>query len=274
MKIVRRWAQALAALVWGVVLLYFYDSGRLSKYLAEDFRPYTLWGGLALLVLGVFVAVTARQQVGCGHEPGECDANDHEHDHEHSDMPLPVALSCLLAPVLFSVAVTKDSYSAEVLERKMMTSASQAGQRWMRASLPDMTLDDLAKTYARNERGAWEIGLLELFFVTRDQSIMNLLKGQRVRTEGKLLWEQNAAEPRRRAKLYRLFITCCAADARTVPVWLDFPQAGPEVADQSWFAAEGELDFVTQNGQAQVRILVDQGAAIAAPWEENIQRKR
>ena len=103
---------------------------------------------------------------------------------------------------------------------------------------------------------------------------MKLLKGQRVRTEGNLLWDPSSAEPRQRAKLYRLFITCCAADARTVPVWLEFAQAGPDLADQSWFAVEGELDFVMENGQQQVLIRVDQGTAATAPWEENFQRKR
>lgn len=272
MKMLQRCAQSGAALVWGGVLLYFYDSGRLSRYLADDFRPYTLWGGLALLVLGVFVALTSRQQVGCGHdhEAGECQ----NHDHEQSDMPLPVALLCLVGPVLFAVAVTKDSYSATALERKMMASSNMLTKRLMSATLPALTLEDLAKTYPRNARGAWEIGLLELFFVTRDDRMMQLLKGQKVLTEGKILWQRDGDTTRQRAKLYRLFITCCAADARTVPVWLEFAQPGPDVADQSWFAVEGELDFISQNGQPQVLIRVNQGGAKTAPWEESIQRKR
>ena len=52
---------SIALIAWGAVLVYFYASGRISKYLAPDFRPLTLAGGLGLLVVGAFNLLTANQ---------------------------------------------------------------------------------------------------------------------------------------------------------------------------------------------------------------------
>ena len=59
------------------MMVYFYVSGRISLYLAQEFRIYTLVAGLGLCVLGLFNLLTR----GTGTE-AEC-CHDHGHDHGH-----------------------------------------------------------------------------------------------------------------------------------------------------------------------------------------------
>ena len=59
---------ALCVLVWAAVILYFYDSGRIVKYLSPDFRWIALAGGLGLAVLGAFNMLHAFREVPYGHE--------------------------------------------------------------------------------------------------------------------------------------------------------------------------------------------------------------
>lgn len=65
--------------LWGGVMLYFYSTGRISKYLQSDgiFQPMVLVAGIGLIVLALFNLVTM------GAEEADCCDHDHSHDKEH-----------------------------------------------------------------------------------------------------------------------------------------------------------------------------------------------
>ncbi|MFZ4764547.1 MAG: hypothetical protein ACOYMN_06290 [Roseimicrobium sp.] len=88
----------LLLLLWGGVMLYFYASGRIVHYLPPDgiFRPMVLWGGIGMLVIGLYNLATigAPEAACCEHDHGEshkhnheaangCCGHDHGHGHEH-----------------------------------------------------------------------------------------------------------------------------------------------------------------------------------------------
>ncbi len=68
--VLQRSLLSLPVIGWGSLLVYFYASGRITKYLAPDFRLIALAGGLGPLVVGLFVLLTARRHAPCGHDPG------------------------------------------------------------------------------------------------------------------------------------------------------------------------------------------------------------
>lgn len=65
--------------LWGGIMLYFYASGRIAKYLQSEgiFQPMVLVGGIGLIILGLFNLMTMKA------EEAECCEHDHSHDHDH-----------------------------------------------------------------------------------------------------------------------------------------------------------------------------------------------
>jgi hypothetical protein len=72
-------------LVWGAMFLYFFFSGRINDLLTENFRPWVLLAGLALLGLGLFNLINHDKSTGaCSHDHTHGDHTHCEHDHDHT----------------------------------------------------------------------------------------------------------------------------------------------------------------------------------------------
>lgn len=260
---------AVIVLVWAAVLLYFYTSGRIGKYLAPDFRPFTLYGGLGLAVMGLFVLLTAHDNGSCGHDHSEGDP----HDHEASEM-LPLTSVCfMLVPLLFAVVFTKDGFSVQALSRKALYDAPLSNPLFLASDLPPLTIEDIEKTHRKNEAGFYEFNLMELYFAVGDPELQKLINGMKVETEGRLVMEKENNQNGKRRRLYRLFITCCAADARAVPIILDFGDAAiPVIEENAWVKVSGTVTFPVERGATQVILQTATCEAKEAPWEESFMR--
>ncbi len=257
------------ALVWAAVMLYFYTSGRIGKYLAPDFRPLCLFGGLGLAVTGLFVLLTADVQAGCGHDHSEGDP----HDHESSEMHPLTSLFLMLAPLLFAVFCTKDTFSVAALSRKALYDAPLSNNVFLASALPPLTIEEIEKTHRKNEAGFYEFNLMELYFAVGDPELQKLINGMKVETEGRLVMEKENNEKGNRRRLYRLFITCCAADARAVPIILDFGEtAPPSFEENAWVKVTGTITFPVEKGAAQVVLETAECQTAEPPWEESFMR--
>lgn len=263
---------SLAVLFWSAVLLYFYSSGRIVKYLAPDFRPICFAGGLGLAVLGLFNLLTAGQKADCGHDhSGEGD----EHDHESGDMHPVTAILLMIVPVALSVAWTKDTYSIAALSRKGLYDAPAANtSQFLAASIPDLTKEDLENSHRKTEDGYLQFSLMELFFSSGDRQIQSLVDGLKVETEGRWMDEKARNPNGTRKRLYRLFITCCAADSRAIPIILDFGKTPPDFAENDWVKVAGTMRFPLEDGIIQAVLEVERTAAAEPPYEESFMRNR
>ena len=256
---------SLATIVWGVCCVYFYASARIVSYLAEDFRIYCLVGGLALCVLGLFTLITAKDPVAdCGHD------HDHVHDHEESDLHPIFALLTMVLPILLCASFTKDSFSEQALKRKAENQGELKAETFFSSALPPYTLEYLEKTRTRTDEGYLKMPLLELYFANSDEEMRNVLTGQDVQVEGRVM---TLPDDRRRMTLYRLFVTCCAADSRPIPLELQLPDRGPELAVKDWVTATGNLTFAEIDGRLQGLLEVDSLEETAPPYEELLQRR-
>ena len=260
---------SLVVLTWAAVLLYFFGSGRIVKYLAPDFRPLVLYGGLGLAVLGLFVLLTAGEKSSCGHDHSEGDP----HDHEASDMNPFTSMALMLVPILFAVANTKDSFSLAALSRKSLFDEPLSNNVFLAENLPPLTMADIEKTHKKSEAGFYEFNLMELYFAAGDPEIQKLLNGFKVETEGRLVMEKENNEAGNRRRLYRLFITCCAADARAVPIIIDFGnETPPTIAENAWVKISGTVTFPVERGATQVILQAASCVESEAPWEESFMR--
>ncbi len=267
----RRIIFSIAVLMWSAVLLYFYSSGRVNKYLAADFRPLAFLGGLGLAVLGLFNLLTNGQTAGCGHDHGGEDA----HDHESGDMHPFTAFLLMMVPVALSVAWTKDEYSASALARKgLYDTPSKSSANFLSSGMPALTLEQIEKGHRKTEDGFYQFSLMELCFATGDRELQSLLDGLKVETEGRWVDEKIRNPNGTRKRIYRLFMTCCAADSQAIPLILEFGKMPPELPENVWVKVSGTMRFPLEEGELQPILMVESATPAEAPEEESFMRKK
>ena len=264
----RRIFFSLAVLLWAACILYFYNSDRIVKDLASDFRPIALAGGLGLAVMGLFNLITAFREADCGHNhaPGE------GHDHEGGDMNPLVSLLLMTLPVAFSMAWTKDGFSAATLARKGLYEDSPP-PTFLASSLPPLTLEEIEKTHSKTADGYLEFSLMELYFATGDREMQEIIGGLKVETEGRIVEEKNANPNGTRMRLYRMFMTCCIADSRAIPIVLEFGAEPPLLPENGWVKVAGTMSFPEEDGTLRAVLNVDRATAAEVPMEEKFLRR-
>jgi len=267
---VRRVLFSLALLLWSAVMLYFHSSGRIQKYLAPDFRPILFVGGLGLAVVGLFNLLTAREPGSCGHDA----ADDPGHDHEATDLHPVTALLLMVLPVGLSVAWTKDEYSAAALARKGLYDAPSPTAAPLPAMMMQAQLvrEDIEKSHRKTPDGYHEFNLLELFFAIGDRTVQPLIDGMKIETEGRWVDEKANNPQGRRKRLYRLFITCCAADSRAIPIVLEYGAPPPVFPENGWVKVAGTMGYPLENGVLQPVLRVERTLAADPPFEEHFLR--
>jgi uncharacterized repeat protein (TIGR03943 family) len=259
----------LAALSWAVVMLYFYGSGRIRFYLAPTFHPLCLVGGLLLAVVALFVLLTYQEKADCGHDHSASDAADHETSEMH---PL-ASLLLMVLPLVAAVAWTKDSYSIEALEHKALYDDPPAVNPFLTNRQP-LTMEELEKTHRKNAAGDVQFHLMELYFAIGDPEMIRLIDGLKVETEGRMVAEKINNPNGTRRRLYRLFITCCAADARALPIVVEFAKEPPAWNENDWAKVTGIIRFPVENGATQAVLDVKSCEKADPPWEESFMRNQ
>lgn len=264
---------SLAVLSWAAALLYFHASGRIVKYLAPDFRIIALVGGLGLAVLGCFNLLTAGQEAGCGHDHGDGD-DASCHDHESSDIHPLLACVLMVLPLAASVAWTKDEYSAAALSRKgLYDSPQNMSASFLSAAMPPITREEIEKGHRKTADGFYEFNLMELYFATGDREMQQAMDGLKVETEGRLLEERKANSQGTRKRLYRLLMTCCAADSRAIPIVLEYGNNPlPSIAENEWVKVAGTINFPMEDGLLQPILSVERTVESEPPFEESFLR--
>lgn len=228
---------ALCVLIWGGVMLYFYQSQHLEAYLTPKFQPTILFGGLACCVVGVFNIATFRVQTSCGHDHG-----DGEHSHEESDLNPFVAIVIILAPLIASLMWTTHQIDEAHIAKKSSQDLDPASMRFL-ADLPPFTKETLDETRQKSPDGFYQLNLLELFYSAGDSELERVFTGLPFETEGHLRDEPNRNPEGKRMRLYRLFMTCCAADMKAIPMSIDFDGELPEFDANAWVKIGGEMSY-------------------------------
>jgi uncharacterized repeat protein (TIGR03943 family) len=112
MRLISRILGPLTLLEWGVILSYFYFSGRVAAFLHPMFRPLVLVTGFLLILTAACVAFLPD---------GEC---SHSHDdellHEHNRLSPKsvIAFVVLLLPLALAVAISPDDYGATIIRNR------------------------------------------------------------------------------------------------------------------------------------------------------------
>ena len=203
----------------------------------------------------------------CGHDHGPDDA----HDHESLDLHPLAAIAIMIIPIWLCTTWTKDGFSITALTRKGLNDTpAEAGSLFLSSILPPLTKEIIEAQHPANSDGYRPFPLMELFFSSADPEMRELVGDMKVVSEGRLLPDPDS--DKQQFRLYRLFITCCAADSRPVPIIARFPNGAPEVEPNSWISLSGTITYPDE-GEGHIPVLVvDFATAKEAPMEESFMR--
>lgn len=274
----------LLATTWGGVLLYFYSSMRMKKYLAPDFHILLLIGGIGIVILGLFSLINPTSEDSCGHDhDDDCDHDHgqnhgphHSHDdcadcsHEHDGHGPGITYALTLLPLIGALHFTEDRLSAIGIAKKGLYETPNLTAP---ADAPPFTREDLEKRVPRNLDGEFQLSLVTAYYVAGDREVEGIFDGLPVELEGRLVEEKVNNESGLRRRIYRSIISCCAADMSIVGIPLEFETPSAEPPNDSWVKASGTLVF-EDVGEDRVPLLkVRQVIASEEPYSEFLLRQ-
>ena len=276
-KLFNRWLPCLTLATWSGILLYFYFSGRVTALLAPTFRPYVLVAGIGLgLMAAIFLFTQA--DTSC------CSAAECGHSLSRWRWGKILTFSVLLLPVSVSAVVSPDSFGRATIEnRGIDTDGSTLKPRKTTATQPpEMPLPTkenppsaaavsppsgtsvetqasaapaappLASDYLqRTPDGNIVAEVLDLLYAAQDPSLRKDFDGKKVELIGQLMPDKakkTESPSHKRFKAVRMFMSCCAADARPVATLVEADKI-PDLPEMTWVRVIGTSTFPIENGR-------------------------
>jgi len=111
------------------------------------------------------------------------------------------------------------------------------------------TLEDLKNMVPQSTEGDFLLDVPQIFYTAGDKELMQVMEGIPVETTAQLMEETLSNANGQRLKAFRLFIECCAADARPLSIPVDFGKAPPEYVEMGWYKLYGKLHYADEDGE-------------------------
>jgi uncharacterized repeat protein (TIGR03943 family) len=213
---------------------------------------------------------------GHGHDHRHGHGHDHEHaGHTHDDQTIPGVIATLvivLIPAIGAAALSQDSFSVETLANKGLYSNEAATppppKETTGADSDRYTLADLEKQVRKSPEGNFLIPIPSLFYSAADEELADILLGQPVETTGQVAPEIAENDPDgTRLRFYRLFVSCCLADARPIGFSAEFGKRPPLLAEDSWVKIVGTMTYPEKDGRRVPILQVDNFEVIPKPQD-------
>ncbi|MEM8956060.1 MAG: DUF1980 domain-containing protein [Verrucomicrobiota bacterium] len=291
-------------LLWGVMMIAFYVSGRIVVYLTGEFRTFALLAGLGLVVLGLFNLLTMRANVGSGHHHDHDHDHDHHHDHDHDDdhdhvtpaIGL-VPLLILVVPLVVAARISPDEFSERVVMNKGLYDILDASSATVgksvaleRSTSPvdapeaadgvemaeeapggeeeeweEYTLADLEAQVDRTPEGNFLLTVPQLFYTAGDEELQRVVETVTVEAVAQVMPEKVNNPDGTRLRIFRLFVECCAADARPLSIPAEFGQEPPTYEEMGWVKVVGTMSYVEEDGITVPLLMVESMEETEAP---------
>ncbi len=299
MKTLSRGLSLVTLLAWGGLMLYFYFSGRLADYLIPAYRPLVMVSGFVMIGIAAVLA--------WGMRPGARDPSALVLEDRGDELAAPgrvktmqaLAFLLLVLPVWAAAGVSKDQFNASaMLNRGIVSDASKLpGKSNLPAPaannannppplavpeppLPGATANnpppadsgDATQYLQKTPDGHLLMEVTDLLFAADDDQMRVNLQGKQAEVIGQFMPAKEDASGKR-FQLVRMFMVCCAADARPVAVAVEKPaQAAPraetdKLAELTWTKVVGTVDFPLENGRRVVVLRADKATPTDPPRE-------
>ena len=274
-----RWLPGVTLLAWSAVLLSFYATGRIASFLIPAFRVNVLLAGLVFLAMACCflflpgVASCCNDEL-CGHPLGR-----------RKSGRIATFLILLLPVVTAALCSPKNFGATAILNRGIATDAVGLVQRsgsprvpsppaaapmpaadnpaepplptkngaqpavQAAAATPAGAAQTAANDYLpRSKDGNIEVQVIDLLYAAQDTSMRADFEGKTVETIGQLMPDDTHNGNGNRFKLMRMFMYCCAADAKPIAAVVETPQL-PNAQEMAWVKVVGKVDFPIEGGR-------------------------
>jgi uncharacterized repeat protein (TIGR03943 family) len=281
--IFNRWLPCLTLASWSAVLLIFHFNGKVANFLTPMFRPYVPIAGI-LLGLMALVFLFFRADASCC-SSAEC-------GHSLSRLASGKILTFLVLLVPLSVAATyaPGSFSKTTIENrgiasdyaslgigkpkslapvemplptKDTTPPAAPAQPGTQPPAPEPSATDYL---VRTPEGNIVAEVLDLLYAAQDNVLRKDFEGKRVQLIGQLMPDKTSAAQGVRFKAVRMFMYCCAADARPVATLVEADKM-PDLPEMTWIKIIGTPTFPVENGR-RVSVLKAEKVEKTDPPEE------
>ena len=262
-KLFSRWLPCATLAAWSSVLLYFYFSGRITAFLIPTFRTYVLVAGIVLGAMAVvFLFQPADTQC--------CSAEECGHPLSRLAAGKVLTFLILLLPITVAAFFSPDAFGRGAIEnRGIITDASALGAAPTRDAISKpvespLPTNDTANTppapaaapkepspgdyLQRTPEGHIIAEVLDLLYAAQDTTLRGDFEGKTVELIGQLMPDKSADAGGKRFKAVRMFMTCCAADARPVATLVEADKL-PAFPEMTWIKVTGTATFPTENGR-------------------------
>ncbi len=280
MKTLSRHLSVAALFAWGSLMIYFYLSGRLTNYVAPFLKPLVVLSGVFLLGIGLCILFGGKQLTGAL-STGEGGSELYAPARVRATKW--VAFLLLVVPVWVAAGVSKDRYGDRAILNKGISNTLSPGYAGksnlvpapaappvnnpvptaVEPALPGATplpadsgsALDAAQYLKTTADGHVVAEVTDLLFAAEDESMRPLFEKRTVEMIGQFLPVKNASD--NRFQIVRMFMVCCAADARPIAVSVlpPPPQPNSKVAaaktpvEMAWTRVVGTVEFPLENGR-------------------------
>jgi len=269
--LLNRWLPGVTLLVWSVVLLAFYFTGRIASFLQPSFRINVLLAGLVMLAMAccfLFLPAVANccDEERCGHPLGRRKTGRI------------ITFLVLILPLAAAAAFSPNSYTMTALQNRVaitdvtglvrrngpsrvpgpVASADnptepplpvKQGSAPAPAPAAASTDQSAADQYLpKSKDGNIEVQVIDLLYAAQDSSMRADFDGKTVETIGQLMPADANNGAGNRFKLMRMFMYCCAADAKPIATLVESPTL-PSAAEMSWVKVVGKVEFPIEGGR-------------------------
>lgn len=257
-------------MIWGVVLLYFQLSGRIASYLHPAFHPYVAVSGGVLVFLSIALLLTFPKD----HDGDHCCG---DHDHAAGSFSGGIAsVLILVVPLLAATKISQSSFGATAVKNRGVVCdiADLPGYApAFEPALPnpdgtvgEATMMDPSIYLKKNDSGQILAEIMDLVYAAGDPDLRADFENQEVEIVGQFLPAKTGNADGDRFRLVRMFVMCCAADAR--PVAISVKQNGAATfPEMTWVKVRGKATFPLEGGRQNPLVIADSISETEPPSE-------
>ena len=286
-KLFSRWLPCITLATWSAVLIGIYFSGRVRGFLTPEFRIGVLLAGFTMGAMAlVFLFLPA--DASC------CSSAECGHSLSRQTWGKALTFLILLLPITTAAMFSPDSFSASVVNnRGVITDASGLRTRGTPQPPPELPLptNDAAQPAGasqppaskaaapsaqqsstppdylqRTPDGTIIVEVLDLLYAAQDNALRKDFEGKAVQLIGQLMPDSTNNPDGKRFKAVRMFMTCCAADARPVATLVE-AEKKPPMPEMAWVKITGTATFPIENGRRIAVLKSDKVEATKPPDE-------